>query len=83
MSALPDPRRTTLQLPKDIPASRTARSAVDGWLSGVDRGWCEPAAKGVTSARPAILKRSSAGSGSPLSQPSARHIALRKRKVAS
>ena len=36
MSDAADDRRWSLLLPKDVPAARTARSAVDKWLGGTD-----------------------------------------------
>lgn len=41
-------RRWSLVLPKDVPASRTARSALDQWLGGVDPASVEAARSIVT-----------------------------------
>ena len=48
MSDVPGPRRQSLLLPKDVPASRTARSALGGWLSCVDRPTVDAARSIVT-----------------------------------
>ena len=48
MSDVHGPRRWSLLLPKDVPASRTARSALDDWLSCVDQPTADAARSIVT-----------------------------------
>jgi anti-sigma regulatory factor (Ser/Thr protein kinase) len=41
-------RRQSILLPKDVPAARTARSALDEWLAGTDRPTADAAKSIVT-----------------------------------
>jgi len=48
LDGLSGPHRWSLLLPKDVPASRTARSAVHEWLRGVDQPTVDAARNIVT-----------------------------------
>ena len=48
LTVLAGRRRWSLQLPRDLPAARTARTALAGWLEGIDRPTAEAARSIVT-----------------------------------